>query len=67
MKKRIFSFMAVVLFMSSSLNAVSVMEEDVPQSCFEWADSTATRNAFMQGWTFEEEYNAFVSLYNSCS
>ncbi|WP_179352974.1 hypothetical protein [Winogradskyella vidalii] len=70
MKKRIFSLMAVVLFVGSTLNVNAIsnadISEDVFLTCFEWADSTATINGFEQGWTHEQEYHVFVYLYEKC-
>jgi hypothetical protein len=60
---------AVVLFMSSSLNVNAISVSDMSEAyvtCFEYADSVARVNGFFQGWTYEEEFKVFEKVYNDC-
>ena len=60
--KKSIALVAALLLMSSSLNAYNVYSP----SCFEWADSVATQEGFMQGWTHAEEHTAFLALFDEC-
>ena len=61
--KKSFAVVAVLLLMSSNVNALI----RVSHACFDWADREATRQGFIQGWTYEEEHTAFLALYDYCN
>ena len=73
MKRKIFSALAVVLFMSSSLNAKSDMTffSTNPYTCWDAADETvaAFQTALLKMKkiaTYEQEYAVWEQAYDSC-
>ncbi|MEZ4855088.1 MAG: hypothetical protein R2812_01275 [Gelidibacter sp.] len=67
--KKLFSVMAVMLFMSSSLNANAVVAD--PYACWDVADTTVS--AFQEAniklhhiATYQQEYNVWVAAYDGC-
>ncbi len=70
MKRKIFSALAIMLFMSSSLNAKSEINSD-PYTCWDVAEETV--GSFQTSMlklrkiaTHEQEYNVWEAAYDSC-
>lgn len=55
------------MFVGSTMSMAPAVEEELPETCFEWADREATRIGFMQGWSHEQEYDYFVVIYTRCN
>lgn len=70
MKNKIFSLMAVVLFMSSSLNVNAnennISEFDDSSHCFDYADRWANIYGFWHSLSHYDEYVVFAKLYDDC-
>ncbi len=68
--KKVFSVLAVVLFLSSSFNVLAskntVQVAGASVGCFEYADKWATRVGFWQELSHEEEHQVFLALYDDC-
>ncbi|WP_296311560.1 hypothetical protein [Winogradskyella sp. UBA3174] len=66
MKNKVFSFVAVVLFMSSSLNVNTNMQFDDNSACFDYADKWANIVGFWNSLSHYDEYLVFEALYDDC-
>ena len=66
MFKKSIAVCAALLLMSSSLNANSKVYEEESYACFVASDNLAAAYAAQYGWTYEQEYAAFIALYDTC-
>lgn len=71
--KKLFSVLAIVFFITSSLNAnsfkvnVLVQVEPDPAECYEFADSMAVLTSFGTGnWDHYTQYCYFITFYDQC-
>ncbi len=68
--KKVLSVLTVVLLMSSSLSAVSLLNSSISNlrsvDCYTYADQRATRIGFVQDLTHAEEHQVFLVLFDEC-
>lgn len=68
MKRNVFSLVAAFTLFFNGFGAIvtpEVVIED-SHSCFDYADRESKRMGFLQGWTYEQQHQAFLFLYDTC-
>lgn len=66
MKRKVFSLLATLIFVSSSFSTVSLELFDESPSCFTYADTWATRIGFWNNLSHADEFRVFEILYDDC-